>query len=131
MRESFGTLTVISIDHDDAVNDVAVVLEVVDQAVLGCRHCDSAHKYFPIKTNSWLSGNLNSRYENKCAWKDQIRSSIFELSASLRVCKQNLLDVSDAGVTSFYDLLCNVFICDLNRTCSGSLTLLVVRLLSG
>ena len=30
MRELFGTLTVISIDHDDAVNDIAVVLKVVD-----------------------------------------------------------------------------------------------------
>ena len=36
MRKVVSALTVIPVDHDDAVNDVAVVFEVVYQAVLGC-----------------------------------------------------------------------------------------------
>ena len=46
-----SALTVIPVDHDDAVDDVAVVLEVVYQAVLGCGHSDPSHKDFPKQIN--------------------------------------------------------------------------------
>ena len=62
----------------------------------------------------------------------QIRGGpVFLGVAFLRVKEHSLLDVSNAGVASFYGFLCHVFACDLSRTCSGSLALQMMRLHSG